>query len=100
MSDPKVVGLPYPFRPCEDDPYYNVEVGPKEWVRVVTGAAYDAVVRHLEDQMQGARHELDRLRLEYAALNAEHQRLIQAAEEQVAATNRLLELWGLNRDGQ
>lgn len=93
MSDPKAVGLPYPFRACEKDPYYNVEVGPKEWVRVVTGAAYDAVVRHLEDQLQGTRQELDRFRVEYAALEAEHRRLTEASYEQLKAAQTVIDVW-------
>lgn len=93
MSDPKVVGLPYPFRPCEDDPYYNVEIGPKEWVRVVTGAAYDAVVLHVEDQLQATKEELHRLRIQYAALQADYDKLRRAAVEQIEAAQHLVNVW-------
>lgn len=93
MSDPRKVGLPHPFKSCDVDPYYNVEVNPGEYVRVVTGAAYDAVIRHVEDQLQAALQELDRVRLEYAALEAEHQRVTTAAYEQIKAAQTVIDVW-------
>lgn len=93
MSDPKKVGLPYPFRYCEDDPFYLVEIGPKEFVAVVPRAGYEAVVRHLEDQLEAQKAELDNLRGEYFNLMAEHLALREAAMEQMQSAQHLIQVW-------
>lgn len=93
MSDPKAVGLPYPFRPCEEDPYLNVEIGPGEWVRVVIAGVYDQMISAAHDHVSAAERNLDRLRVEYAALEAEHRRLTEASYEQLKAAQTVIDVW-------
>lgn len=93
MSDPYSMGLPYPFRPCEDEPYVNVAIGPKEYVRVVVAGDHDACVTYLRDQIQALTQDLNRVRLEYAALDNEHRRLTEAAYEQIKAAETVIDVW-------
>ena len=62
MSDPRKIGLPWPFVAVDEDPYVGVEIAPNEIVYVVLAGTY----RELQ----------------------------QAAEEQVAAANEFLDVWG------
>lgn len=75
MADPRDFELPWPFRPCDDEPYLNVEIAPNEWVRVVLAGAYN--------QLQAAHYEL----------MIEHERLREAAMAQVEAANAAINLW-------
>lgn len=100
MSKPADYGLPYPFRSDPEDPYLNVMVGPSEYVRVVTAGTYqqmilsaDDFVRAAEETADRLRKELDVLRVEYAALEAEHQRVTTAAYEQIKAAEQLIDVW-------
>jgi len=75
MADPQDMNLPWPFRPCDDDPYLNVEIAPNEWVRVVLAGTYR--------QLQAA----------HCELLVVHERLREAAEAQVEAANAAINLW-------
>ena len=75
MSDPRDFNLPWPFRPCDDEPYLNVEIAPNEWVRVVLA------------------HEYIQLEAAYLELCITHKRLREAAQAQVEAANAAINLW-------
>ena len=75
MSDPRDFNLPWPFRPCDDEPYLNVEIAPNEWVRVVLAGEYK--------QLEAA----------YVELCITHERLREAAQAQVEAANAAINLW-------
>lgn len=75
MSDPRDLNLPWPFRPCDDEPYLNVEIAPNEWVRVVLAGTYD--------HLQSAHYQL----------MLEHDRLREAAQAQIEAANAAINLW-------
>lgn len=75
MADPRDMNLPWPFRPCDDDPYLNVEIAPNEWVRVVLAGDYQ------------------RLEAAHYQLLLEHDRLREAAHAQVEAANAAIDLW-------
>lgn len=93
MSDPRKIGLPYPFQYCDEEPFVNVDIGGGESVRVVTAGEYNAVTQYLRDQAQALAQDLDRVRLEYAALEAEHQRVTTAAYEQIKAAQTVIDVW-------
>ena len=75
MADPRDLSLPWPFRPCDDEPYLNVEIAPNEWVRVVLAGEYK--------QLEAA----------YVELCITHERLREAAQAQVEAANAAINLW-------
>ena len=79
MSDPRDIGLGWPFIPLDEDPFVGVEIAPNEIVYVVLAGTY----RNLATA--------------YEQLRQQHNRVVEAAEEQIAATNRLLSAWGLDR---
>lgn len=93
MSKPSDYGLPYPFRPCDDEPYLNIEIGPGECVRVVTAGVYDQMISAAHDHVSAAERNLDQLRIRYAALQAEYDKLRQAAVEQIEAAQHLVDIW-------
>ena len=80
MSDPRDSGLGWPFVPVDEKPFMGVEIAPNEIVYVVLGGDYRKLYQAYED------------------LRIEHNQLIEAAEEQVRATNHLLNMYGVNRD--
>ena len=60
--------LPWPFKPCDEDPYHFVEIAPNEWVRVVLAGdygelleAYERLRRAAEQHMQAAQRVIDSL---------------------------------------
>lgn len=75
MADPRDMNLPWPFRPCDRDPYINVEIAPNEWVRVVLAGTFD--------QLESSHYQL----------MIEHQRLREAAQAQIEAANAAINLW-------
>jgi hypothetical protein len=100
MSKPADYGLPYPFRADDETPYLNVQIGPGEYVRVVTAGAYQQMLNSADDFIRAAettaeqlRFDLNRLGVEYAALEAEHRRVTMAAYEQIKAAQDLIDVW-------
>ena len=79
MSDPRDIGLGWPFVPVDEAPFVGVEIATNEIVLVALAGTYRNLAKAYEE------------------LRQQHNRLIEAAEEQVAATNRLLNAWGLDR---
>ena len=80
MSDPRDIGLGWPFVQVDEEPFVGVEIAPNEIVLVALAGTY----RNLATA--------------YEQLRQQHNRVVEAAEEQIAATNRLLSAWGLDRD--
>ena len=78
MSDPRDIGLGWPFVPVDEAPFVGVEIAPNEIVLVALAGTY----RNLATA--------------YEQLRQQHNRVVEAAEEQIAATNRLLSAWGLD----
>ena len=70
MIDPgQLVGdLPWPFRPCDHEPFHYVEIAPNEWIMVALASDYMTLLR------------------DYLQLRA-------AAEAQVKAAEQVVDVW-------
>ena len=76
MADPRDIGLPWPFVAVDEDPFVGVEIAPNEIVLVALAGTFRDLVH------------------KFSVLDGEYKELRQAAEEQVKATNDLLDVWG------